>query len=163
MRNPVGLERGAFCNRPTGRGRGAHDLKSTFGASHLAPDQRAASPVCAGPDRFRLPLDGQGAPFKDPSSHNVRRFLRCWQPSRAPTHGLFITAYGALRLRGVLHRDLPMNLFTGRHEFGDRDARDLTKSYPGLLRGLRHAHKRRSIHVQGVGPVVQEVGIEHAR
>jgi hypothetical protein len=29
--------------------------------------------------------------------------------------------------------------------------------------GLSHAHKLRSFHVQGVGPVVQEVGIEHAR
>lgn len=45
-------------------------------------------------------------PFRNPGSLMLG-ISPCRQPSRAPTHGLFISAYGALRLRGVLQHNLP--------------------------------------------------------
>lgn len=85
---------------------------------------------------------------KDPGSHNVvsSRLDVCRQPSRAPTHGLFLPEGGGdtdLQIGAIQHS-----------QFGDGSADGFVKRLPCV--GLAHTHEGRSRHVQGVGKGFQD-------
>lgn len=132
---PAELERGS--NRPAGCGRDAHNMNFRFGASHLAADQRAVSPVCAGPASAFLPLASQGIFSKDPGSHNVvsSRLDVCRQPSLT-TRGLFLT-------RGCVDRALNIGL-TARNQPASYPRRECPERLPCV--GLLHPQKMEQTH-----------------
>ncbi len=102
------------------RGHRAHDMKSNRREAMPADLQDGFLPCLAGPVRHFSP-GGQGASFKDPSSHNARRFLRCWQPSRVSS-GLFLT-------RGCVDRALRIGAIQ-HSQFGDGCADGFVKWLP---------------------------------
>lgn len=129
------FERGS--NRPAGCERHAHDLSfTTFGASHLAADQRAVSPVCAGPASAFLPLASQGA-------------LSFGRVSPQPN---LAVARASLKGAGGGH----LFQFSRNHELAGQDARDATDALPSVLLLPAHAHEGRSRYVQGVGKGFQD-------
>lgn len=147
--NPAELERGA-CNRPAGVGNSAHDPEFPIGLSVYAPDQRAdSSRSCrAGPASAFLPLASQGANYTSPIVREdsglrqiglVIRLCSLTQPNFDDVIGLgavpgrrhrrfFFSAYGALRLRGVLQHNLPPSkFFVSRPKPGSYPTDDGTK------------------------------------
>ena len=134
---PAGLEQRGVCNRPAGGGRHAHDLSFTrFGASHLAADQRAVSPVCAGPTEQISPCRS-GAISKDPGSHNVvsSRLDVCRQPSLDWLRGLFLPEGGDGRA---------LNFGLTQRELGGNSLRQCPERLPCV--GLLHPQKMEQTH-----------------
>jgi len=110
---------------PAGADNSVRELNFKPAGSHFSGRRPLASSA-----RRVIPSHA-GHPFKDPGSQSVvsSRLDVCRQPSRAPTHGLFLT-------RGCVDRAL--NIFTSRGQLGGDAARDGSKSL--------HAHNMERTH-----------------